>query len=169
MTLDEYARHLGGLLTNYHGLEFFLRLFLLGLEDAQPIGLPHGTDVYSLPVGTDVPLSDLTSYDSLGNLIDKYNDHAEEVGLSTIDRSLVDVRDALAHGRVSATDPSDIMRLIKFSRPNNGSVTVTFNAVLSEEWFKEQKRRVLEPLFMLAKYHQTRSQQEISSPHGATR
>jgi hypothetical protein len=33
--------------------------------------------------------------------------------------------------------------LIKFSKPKHGRVTITFNALLTEEWFQAQKGRTL--------------------------
>jgi hypothetical protein len=120
--------------------------FCKNLPNARPIGIPYGEDFYSFPIDHELPESDLTNYDSLGQLIDKYNAVVftqESVG---IDRGLVEIRDALAHGRVSAEVTSDTLRLIKFSKPKNGLVRVTFNALLSEEWFAEQKRRSVEAL-----------------------
>ena len=131
MTLDEHARHLGGLLGNFQSLEFILRAFLQTLPNARPIGVPHGTDLYSFPVGADLPENELTSYDSLGQLIDKFNAEMKKRGLAIIDKSLIDVRDALAHGRVSASSVTDTLRLLKFSKPADGRVRVTFNRNLA--------------------------------------
>src|SRR4051812_48307320 len=124
MTLKEHAHHLGGLVANLQSLEFLLRAFLSKLPSARPMGLPHGTDLYSFPVGATVPENDLTSFDSLGQLIDKYNEEAKRSGNALLDGSLVELRDALAHGRVSAKPPSDDLRLLKFSKPISGCVTV---------------------------------------------
>lgn len=151
MTLDEHARHLGGLVGNFQSLEFILRAFLQTLPNARPIGVPHGTDLYSFPVGTDLPENELTSYDSLGQLIDKFNAEMKKRGLTIIDKSLIDVRDALAHGRVSASSVTDTLRLLKFSKPVNGRVRVTFNEQLTEQWFVAQKKRVNEAIQSVAK------------------
>jgi hypothetical protein len=90
------------------------------------VGIPNGNDLYSFSVGQNLPESDLTSYASLGALIAKYNDTAQEQGLTKIDDTLVEIRDALAHGRVSAELTSDTLRLIKFSKAStwrcNGDV-----------------------------------------------
>ena len=141
MTLDEHIRHLGGLVTNFHALEFLLRAFLQNLAGARPVGVPYGTDIYSFPVGSYLPESELTSYDSLGQLITKYNEEMKKRGLPLIDASLVDVRDAIAHGRVSS-EIADDMRLLKFDKPANGRVQITFNEKLTESWFNSQKKRV---------------------------
>ena len=148
-TLERHAFNLGRLLANFQALEFMLRLFLNQLPNARPIGILDGTDIYSLTVGSKVSESDITSYDSLGVLIDKYNAWAQANGHPQIDRSLVDVRDALAHGRVSAASPNDKLRLIKFSKPKNGMVTVMFNQRLSEEWFSSERRRLNNAMHVL--------------------
>lgn len=145
MTLDEHAKHLGGLVANFHSLEFLLRTFLQNLPDARPMGVPHGTNIYSFAVGTELSESELTSYDSLGQLIKKYNKEMKKRGLPLIDETLVEVRDAIAHGRVSS-DIADDMQLLKFSKPANGRVRITFNEKLTEDWFKNQKKRVFEAI-----------------------
>ena len=142
MTLDEHARYLGGLVVNLQSLEFILRAFLQQLPTAPPFGLPPGTDIYSFPVGAEVPLNEVTNYDSLRRLIKKFNSEMEKRGVDQIDETLVRLRDAVAHGRVSTADPMAEMRLLKFSEPKNGHVCVEFNEVMSSAWFKEQTRRV---------------------------
>ncbi len=112
-----------------------LRIFLRRLPIARPIGIPRGTDIYSFPVEKDLPDNGLTSYDSLGALIKKYNKKVNKHGLEQIDEILVYVRDALAHGRVSANDINDTLRLLKFSRPKEKRVTVLFNEKMTETWF----------------------------------
>lgn len=142
MPLDQHAIHLGGLIANLQSLEFLLRAFLQKLASARPLGIPYGTDVYSYPVGTELPESELTSYDSLGQLIDKYNAEMRKLGHPKIDPTLVELRDALAHGRVSAGTIDENLRLVKFDRPINGRVRVSFNEALTTSWFTKQKKRV---------------------------
>jgi len=149
--LEEYAFHMGSLMANFQSLEFSLRAFLQNQPDARPIGIPYGQDVYATLIGEEIAESELSSYDSLGELIKKYNQIAEERGLTKVDPTLVDVRDALAHGRISAPIEGAHMRLIKYSRPKNGRVTVTFNAVLSEDWFRAEKGRAVGALMSVAK------------------
>jgi hypothetical protein len=151
MTLDEHATHLGGLLGNFQSLEFCLRMFLQKLPSARPIGIPYGTDIYSFPVGASLPESEWTNYDSLGQLIDKYNAEGAKQALPPIDRTLVEIRDALAHGRVSAASVTVNLRLLKFSRPTNGQVCITFNEALSSAWFIAQKKRVFDAIETVAK------------------
>jgi hypothetical protein len=145
-TLESHALHLGGLIGNFQSLEFVLRAFLHKQPNARPLGAPYGTDIYLSPVGTTLAESDITSFDSLGQLIDKYNVVAASRNLPNVDRTLVDIRDALAHGRVSAPAESERLRLIKYGRPSNGRVRVEFNVEMSGAWLIEQKRRVFEAM-----------------------
>ena len=105
MTQEEHARYLGGLVSNFQSLEFILRAFLQQLPTAPQFGLAHGTDIYSFPVGAELPLNELTSYDTLGELVKKFNSEMNGNEASKIDVTLVALRDALAHGRVSAAVP----------------------------------------------------------------
>ena len=146
MTLDEHVNHLGGLVGNLQSLEFALRIFLNRQPDARPIGMPYGTDIYYTPVGSTLPENDLTSYDSLGELIAKFNSVANAKGTKTIDANIVELRDALAHGRVSSALANEHMRLLKFDRPKGGAVRVVFNQEMNSDWFKGQKTRVYEAI-----------------------
>ena len=141
---DEHCKLLGQLVGSFQSLEFILRGYLQELPSARPIGIPYGTDIYAFPAGTELPESELTSYDTLGVLINKFNKEIKKQGLTTIDKkALIDVRDALAHGRVSSSAPDDTLRLLKFDKPDNkGCVRVVFNQQMTKEWFKDQVKRV---------------------------
>ena len=128
-----------------------MRAFLQALPSARPLGIPNGTDIYKFPVGTELPESELTSYDSFGKLIKKFNDEMSSRNLSGIAPELVEIRDALAHGRVSAASVDDNCRLLKFDRPVNGKVRVVFNERMTEVWFATQKKRVYEAFQFVAK------------------
>ena len=115
------------------------------------MGIPYGTDIYSLPVGADLPENDLTSYESLGELISRYNNEVLKQNFGRkIDPALVQIRDAIAHGRVSTTDTAKPLRLLKFDRPSRECrVRISFNQELTEVWFKEQKRRTNEAIHIV--------------------
>lgn len=142
MDLNEHARHLGGLLVNLQSLEFLLRGFLNRLPGARPIGTSQGFDVYAAPVGSELSESDITSHDTLGQLVGKFDDEMKRRGSPLLDGSVVELRDALGHGRVSAALPDEHLRLLKFSKPVGGKVRVTFNEVMTEQWFKDKKSYV---------------------------
>jgi hypothetical protein len=153
MTIENHALDLGKLVGNLHSLEFCLRTFLQKMPTARPTGLPWGVDVYSFPVGTELVESELTSFDSLAALIDKVNAELFRQGSSErVDRSLVELRDALAHGRISANAENETLRLLKFNKPNSGRVQITFNQVMSKEWFAEQQKRVFSSIEIVAKF-----------------
>ncbi|PTQ77198.1 hypothetical protein C8R26_110118, partial [Nitrosomonas oligotropha] len=69
---------------------------------------------------------------------EKYNEEVSEHDLGQIDEPLVYVRNALAHGRISANETNDTLRLIMFSRPKEKRVTVLFNEKMTEAWFVDQ-------------------------------
>ena len=67
----------------------------------------------------------LTNYDSLEQLIDKYNNVVNPANsLFLLDRTVVEIRDALAHGRVMSRTSNPPLRIFKFNRPNRGNVDV---------------------------------------------
>jgi hypothetical protein len=127
-----------------------IRAFLQTLPGARPLGIESGQDIYSFAIGSELRESELTSYDSLGQLIDKYNREAQRRQQPEIDRALVELRDALAHGRVSAAATSDSLRLLRFEKPKDGRVKVSFNQELSTEWLSAQKVRVRDALFAVS-------------------
>jgi hypothetical protein len=137
MTIDEYAANLGKLVSNLQSLEFALRAYIAKMRE--PHYNPNMPALDSLTVGQLVPENAFTNYDSLGELIGKFNELRPN---DAIDLTLVDLRDAIAHGRVSAPVPAPHFRILKFARPKNGSTTVTFSEGLTSEWFRVQIQKV---------------------------
>lgn len=150
MTPENYRERLGGLVGNFHALEFVLRCYFQALPTARPIGISYGTDIYSFPVGAEVPENELTSYDSLGSLIQRFNGDMQSRGAATIDPTLVRLRDAIAHGRVSTKTKDGTLRLLKFGKPKEGKITIEFNEKMTEEWFKVQIPRVFSAVAVVA-------------------
>jgi len=130
---EDYALALGKIVANLQGLELMIRSFLHDTLDAQD-GLHQQPFPLDVAVGTELPVDHLTNYDPLGRLIDKYNETNPP-----LDKYLVDLRDALAHGRVMGEIESNHYRLLKFSKPVNGMVEVTHNEELTEEWLMSRK------------------------------
>jgi len=137
-----HAEHLGGVIGNLQSLEFSIRLCLSQRPDSL-VRSTYTDDFRNAPVGTLVPESDMSSYAPLGQLIKKFNELFGHFG-STIDPTLVDLRDALAHGRVFAGPDEEHFRIVKFDRPINGSARLSYNQVMTEDWFNESKRRLRE-------------------------
>ena len=124
---DEYALDLGALMMNFHALEYLLRAYLYEHEGPASDELPAGVDWYRVCPGDELPLNALTSFESLGQLIDRYNGMvAGDAHADVVDRSVVDWRDALAHGRVSGALDSDRPVLLEFDRPVGGRVHVRY-------------------------------------------
>jgi hypothetical protein len=142
MNLETHAANLGGLIGNLQSLELIIRVYLSKLPGARRHGVSSGVDLFQFAAGTSVDESDLTSWDTLGDLIRKYNEQAAADGSAQLDRKIVEVRDALAHGRISTLDANEPLRLIKFDRPVGGRVRIAYNEIMTEAWFAEQKLRV---------------------------
>jgi hypothetical protein len=61
----------------------------------------------------------------------------------SVDRSTIDLRDALAHGRVSAANPRGPLFLLKFDHRYVGSTTrVSYAQDISLQWLSDQVKRV---------------------------
>jgi len=150
MTIQEHSQNLGGLLANFHSLEFMLRAFL-HKHNPDEEKWANGMDVYNYEIGTKLPENSFTNFDSLGQLIKKYNAIAQKNSIEEIDTTLVDLRDAIAHGRTSTYDDNKPFRLIKFSPPIKGQVEVVFNCVMTLEWYKVQKQRVIYAIMLVTK------------------
>lgn len=150
MDIHQHAWRLGKLVGNLQTLEFLLRAFLHEQPSAVPLCIPYGEDIFAGPEGTSVPLNDFTNWDSLGELIEKANQAFAHSCVQPIDTSIVRLRDAIAHGRVSAPVAAEHLRLVKFGKPKNGQVIVEFNVELSEAWFAEQTTRLANEINKMA-------------------
>jgi hypothetical protein len=131
---DKNALWLGKLLSNFQSLEFGLRAFLTNVEIASGSSFPLSENLYDMNEGDIVPENAFTNYDSLAQLIKKYNSHPKVVSDDLkIDSTLVVVRDAIAHGRVSLETLSSPLRLLKFDEPKNNQVKVKFSIIMTRE------------------------------------
>lgn len=105
----------------------------------------HGEQSFdALVIGDVVGETPFTDYASLGSLIGQFNKLVPDQ--RRIDPKLVDLRDALAHGRVWSLDGNFPLRLLKFDKPSNGTVRVTWATTLTEEWLHEQRDLVLDAM-----------------------
>src|SRR5260370_28215351 len=109
-----YSEGLGKTIANLQSLEFLLRLFLHNTQQPEPTWLEKGpTD---MAVGDIVAETPLTDWSSLGVLIDRYNASIGGRPSLRVSKSVVDLRDALAHGRMFMTDMTSAPILIKFEK-----------------------------------------------------
>jgi hypothetical protein len=141
MDLTEHATMMGKLLVSFQCLEYALRTFLYGRCDPPHEPLAPGKDLNSTVFGDVVPENAVTRWDSLTLLIKRYN-RAISDGSLAVDPSIVELRDALAHGRMAASLSERNFALIKFTRPYAGRVEVGFREELSQKWMENQIRRI---------------------------
>jgi hypothetical protein len=140
--LDRFPSALGRLMEDLWSLEWMLRNVLYLLEHPPHIAMAP-RPLFAANVGNSFPMNALTSYASLGQLIDAYNASAK----TPIDSSLVTLRDTLAHGRVLCADHAWVnLSLMKFSRPAANNVTVETRYDLTLAWMDEQIARTVEAL-----------------------
>jgi hypothetical protein len=141
--LDLFPCALGRLVGNLWSLEWMLRNVLYRLEHPPHTSMGQSKPLFTANVGDKLPVNALTSYASLGELIDAYNKTAPV----PIDLSLVTLRDTLAHGRVLCADPvwANLV-LAKMSRPVNGTVAVETFYDMSIDWINSQIARTGEAL-----------------------
>ncbi|MFC1912597.1 hypothetical protein ACFLX7_00120 [Chloroflexota bacterium] len=138
---------LGNLVSNIQSLEFALRAFLVNEEITS--GKITGKDINlkMMNKGAVVSENAFTNYDTLGSLIKKYNENTKVISAGlTIDETINEIRDAIAHGRVSGQSQTEPLKLIKFDQPRDRQVEVTFSELMTEEWFARQIYRVYEAL-----------------------
>jgi len=138
MTLEEHTLGLGKVIVNLHSLEFKLRAFLWKRE-----GHSSWKFLSALREGDTAPENAFTNYDTLNELIEKYNAEAgESFPELCVDPRIVDLRDAIAHGRLGSDVPQPPLRLLKFSKPAGGNVKVTNSILVDDQWLSAQTTRV---------------------------
>ena len=136
--LDKFPCALGRLLGNFWSLEWMLRNVLYRLRHSPHTDMPR-RPLFAANEGDQFPVNALTSYASLRQLIDAYNATATK----QIDPSFLILRDTLAHGRVLCADDAWVnLSLMKFSKPDDGKVTVETRYDLTLDWMNEQIVRV---------------------------
>jgi hypothetical protein len=138
MSPSEHSSYLGKLVHNFQCLEAWLRFVLLKLETSQHAQAQ--IDFENLPVGTALSVNEVTDYASLAALIARFNARMASKGAKTLNLALVEIRDAIAHGRVIGTASGFPLRLVKFSKPNpkSGQVSLIVNEVMDQQWFELQ-------------------------------
>ncbi|MCJ7729666.1 MAG: hypothetical protein MUO27_07300 [Sedimentisphaerales bacterium] len=148
-----HMKKMGHLVVHLQSLEFALRAFLYNRES---ISKQQGPPAFleNIKEGDCVEVNAFTNYDTLGELIRKYN---EMVALThpalCVDKNIVDIRDALAHGRIASTSPSPQapQKLVKYAKPKDGQVHVTHCFTLTKDWFDKQIKLVLENILHIQK------------------
>ena len=133
--MNDTGSKLGKIVSNLQSLECLLRMFL---KEAN--GESASTQYFNLKVNDEVSEDSFTNYDTLDQLIKKYNAHVSVVDKALcISAKVVPLRDALAHGRVFSTNPSPghPSQLLKFDKPVNGKVKVTHSEEMNSDWYEK--------------------------------
>jgi hypothetical protein len=133
MTADDHLTGLGKVIGNLHALEHILRIFLC---DANCEALE-----YPSSGATTVTETHLTNHASLGPIIDEYNGSLGPTEQQyRIDPTVVDIRDALAHGRIASAIDAFPVTLFKFGKKDAaGNIPVERVDVLNESWFSDKR------------------------------
>ncbi len=135
MEVKDHTQLVGAIVTNLQALETVLRYFLMDpIERA--IQFPKGGDTEATETG-------LTNYTFLGTLVDDFNSSLkEEEQKFKVDRQVVDIRDAFAHGRLLASEQKPPYRLWKFGHPKDGRVPIEFSEELTVEWLTRTRNMI---------------------------
>ena len=144
MEESEYLLTLGKLVANLHSLEFSLRAFLLkNFESREP-----KVNLTNIIAGDEVPLNSFTNYDTLGRVIDRYNEVVQPVYPSCcVDKTVVEVRDMIAHGRIAGKTLTPPYELVKFGKPNKSSMVPVEQVVtLDSHWLSSNVNLVLDQI-----------------------
>jgi hypothetical protein len=134
--LTDMSNNIGKIVMNLQSLELSLRLVLDRLQN-----LDGGTeiDLMDLTVGEWVSENYFTNYNTLNQLIKKFNSELRSRGLTErVDDSIVELRDAIAHGRVLALNPEGPYRMVKFSQSKDNKVQVVRSLDITKDWLSEQ-------------------------------
>jgi hypothetical protein len=153
---NDIATKLGHIVTNLQSLEFSLRLFLDEIQGHPRHTKDRPTNFSELTVGEWVPEDYFTNYDTLKQLIRKANIELQAHGLSEcIDESLVELRDAIAHGRVLSLHPDGPFRILKFSKPIDGRAQVKISTEITPKWLSDQIRHTHDELLKIVRLGQS--------------
>jgi hypothetical protein len=142
----DYTYRLGALHASLGTLELALRTTLYLMDTPKADRLPPTFRIASLAAGAQLPESWLTKWAYLSNFIEEYNKRQLASGLAAIDSSIVDLRNELAHGVISAQTQHDPFTLVRFGKAQNGVVTVLAQWEMTPDWLSDQIRRVNDAL-----------------------
>jgi hypothetical protein len=155
-TSNKVARSIGSIVTNLQSLEIALRLFLDETQGYSDSLKDTRSNLTGLNVGEWVPENYITNYDTLGQLIRKANSELQRHGLSErIDESLVELRDAIAHGRVLSLRPDGPFHILKFSKPKDGKTQVKISIEMTPEWLSQQTKRTHDEILKVVEVGQS--------------
>lgn len=136
----DYPVMLGHLFTNLGNLEYALRIALYCMDTPRDQRRPYDWRIANLNVGEQIEDCWLSGYSYLSELVDAFNARQIAAGKVPVDRGIVDLRNALAHGQISSPGTTGHFTLIKFGRKSGTTVPVVERHDLTYEWFDRQLR-----------------------------
>jgi hypothetical protein len=155
-TDNPIGKNIGSIVTNLQSLEFALRLFLDETQGYPNSPKDTSLNLTGLNVGEWVPENYFTNYDTLKQLIRKVNSELQKRGLSErIDESVVELRDAIAHGRVLSLHPDGPFRILKFSKPIEHKTQVKVSVDMTSAWLSQQTKRTHDEIMKVVRIGQS--------------
>lgn len=146
---EQHALNLGKLTGNLQTIEMAARLAIVKLDKAA--GERIQSQLPQVRVGELIETNAFTNKDDLNQTLEKYNKCAP-LDCRVDRKSIVALRDGLAHGRVFGARTMKHLRLLKFSRKaTEGRVAVELAIDMTEEWFLENIRRLNEAVAKITK------------------
>lgn len=141
---ESVATNLGKIVGSLLSLEMGARLAIVKLDERAD--KQFQTQLPQVKAGDFVEINAFTNSDDLMQTLEKFNKYAS-LNCRLDIKQIVNLRDAVAHGRIFGYDSMEHLRLLKFSRKANaGKVSVELVQDMTDEWFM-QSIRLLESAF----------------------
>ena len=146
--MREHVKRVGEIVVNLQSFEFLLRRFLFGVRHEQA-----DRRYEDLAIGDVVNENSITNYHTLGQLIKDYNTYVSESNpaLKLPKKDLVNLRDALAHGRIYSVAPNGNCVLLKFSKPVDGKTEATYCEKMDKAWYQTNGQLTFQALTSVLK------------------
>ena len=135
---DRLNREYGRFWMAFNALELILRVFL---ARKQGLGTAEIERFLEGKLGESVPDCPMTDYRSFSKLCLDYNGCVALV--DQIDfSSILSLRDAMAHGRVTAKSAESGLYVIKYDSPRDGSTIVSYRQELTPAFMRNMVSRI---------------------------
>ncbi|MCF6257584.1 MAG: hypothetical protein L3J98_05220 [Gammaproteobacteria bacterium] len=130
---ENHALKLGKIVGNLQTIEMAARLAIVKHDEYSASKV--ATQLPQVKEGERVEWNAFTNSNDLRQALEKYNKHAP-LECKVHINSIVNLRDALAHGRTFGFGDMKHLRLLKFQRKqDNGKVVVELAQDMNDEWF----------------------------------
>jgi hypothetical protein len=130
-----HATNLGKIVGNLLSIEMGARLAIVKLDERAAKQVQ--AQLSQVNFGDYVEINAFTNDDDLRQTLEKFNKRAP-LNCRLDIKPIVNLRDAMAHGRMFGLGSKRFLRLLKFSRkPTAGKVTVELVQDMTDAWFKQ--------------------------------